>query len=87
MPKIYMTIYKLSLLVRWISQKKIYISSIEENKVNAIEVVCMLNNFFPTSITTIQVHLLVHIVDEVTIVGVMHSTCTFFLKTFMKTLK
>ena len=78
------TIYKLYRLVRWISQKEICKSSIQENKVNAIETVCMLEKFFPTSILTIQVHLLVHIVDEVAIAGVVHSRWMLFLERFMK---
>ena len=58
-------IYKISRLVRWISQKEIKITSIEENRINAAEAVCMLEKHFPTSILTVQVHLLVHVVDEV----------------------
>ena len=85
--EIYMTIYKLSCLVRWISQKEIDISSIEENKVNAIEVVCILEKFFPTIILTIQVHLLVHIVDKVAITGVVYNRWMFFLERFMKIVK
>ena len=84
MPEIYMTSHKLSHLVRWISQKEIDISSMDENKVNAIEVICMLQKFFSTSILTIQVHLLLHIVDEVAIASIVHSRWIFFLKRFMK---
>ena len=80
-------IYKISRLVRWISQKEIKITSIEENRINAAEAVCMLEKHFPTSILTIQVHLLVHVVDEVAKAGVVHSRCMFFLERFMKTLK
>ena len=42
---------------------------------------------FPTSILTIQVHLLVHLVDEVEIAGTVHARWMFFLERFMKTLK
>lgn len=80
-------IYKISKLVRWISQKEIKKDSIHENKVNAIEAVCMLEKYFPTSILTIQVHLMVHVVDEVAIAGVVNSRWMFFLERFMKTLK
>ena len=82
-----MVIYKISRLVRWISQKEIKISSIEENKINVVEAVCMLEKHFPTSILTIQVHLMVHLVDEVAVAGVIHSRWMFFLERFMKTLK
>ena len=47
----------------------------------------MLEKHFPTSILTIQVHLLVHVVDEVEKAGVVHSRWMFFLERFMKTLK
>ena len=82
-----MIIYKISSLVRWISQKEIKITSIEENRINAAEAVCMLEKHFPTSILRIQVHLLVHVVDEVAKAGVVHSRWMFFLERFMKTLK
>ena len=36
---------------------------------------------------TIQVHLLVHIVDEVALASIVHARWMFFLKRFMKTLK
>ena len=73
--------------MRWISQKEIKITSIEENRINAAEAVCMLEKHFPTSILTIQVHLLVHVMDEVAKAGVVHSRWMFFLERFMKTLK
>ncbi|RYA47851.1 DUF4218 domain-containing protein [Enterobacter cloacae complex sp. CH23B] len=47
----------------------------------------MFEKHFSTTMLTIQVHLLVHIVDEVEIAGTMHSTWMFFLERFMKTLK
>ena len=43
--------------------------------------------FSPTSILNIQVHLLVHLVDEVEIAGIVHARWMFFLERFMKTLK
>ena len=86
-PEIRLAIYKISMLVRWISQKEISIDSIEENMVNAIEAVCLIEKHFPSSALTIQVHLLVHIVDEVAIVGIVHTRWMFFLERFMKTLK
>ncbi|MCO5562452.1 hypothetical protein L7F22_016080 [Adiantum nelumboides] len=42
---------------------------------------------FSTSILNIQVHLLVHLVDEVEIAGIVHARWMFFLERFMKTLK
>ena len=48
---------------------------------------CLLEKHFPASILTSQVHLLVHIVDEVEIAGVVHTRWMFFLERFMKVLK
>ena len=56
-------------------------------KENAIETVCLFEEVFPTSILTIQVHLLVHLVDEVEIAGIVHAQWMFFLERFMKNLK
>ena len=47
----------------------------------------MVERFSPSSILTIEMHLLVHVVDEVAIAGTVHSRWMFFLERFMKTLK
>lgn len=47
----------------------------------------MVENFFLLSVLSIQIHLLVHVVDEVQVVGMVHSQWMFFLDHFMKTLK
>ena len=54
---------------------------------DAIQTVCLLEEHFPTSILNVQVHLLVHLVDEVQIAGTVHACWMFFLERFMKTLK
>lgn len=81
------TIYKISSLVHWISAKEIRKDSIEAACLNSIEAVCMVEKFFPTSILTIQIHLLLYVVDKVLVVGTIHSKWMFFLKRFMKNLK
>ena len=86
-PKICMVIYNISRLVRWVSQKEINRNSIEENRVNAVEAICLLEKHFSTSILTIQVHLMVHIMEEIALAGVVHSRWMFFLERFTKTLK
>ena len=58
---------------RWISCKEINPESLVKAKENAIETVCLFEEVFPTSILTIQVHLLVHLVDEVEIAGIVHA--------------
>ena len=59
------TIYNISSLVRGISSKEIRKDSIDAARLNSIEAVCMVEKYFPTSILTIQMHLLVHVVDKV----------------------
>ena len=72
---------------RWISCKEINPSTIVCAKENAIKTVCLLEEHFPISILNIQVHLLVHFVEEVDIAGTVHARWMFFLESFMKTLK
>ena len=81
------TIYKIGTVVCWISKKEIGRDTIETAQLNSIEAVTMAEKYFPTSILTIQMHLLVHVVDEVAEAGVVHSRWMFFLERFMKTLK
>ena len=81
------TIYKISTLVRWISSKEIKRDTLETMRLDSIEALCMVEKFFPTSLLTIQMHLLVHVVDEVAVAGTVHSRWMFFLERFMKTLK
>ena len=56
-------------------------------KTNAIEAVTMMEKYLPSDVLTIQVHLLLHVVDEVAVAGTVHSRWMFFLERFMKTLK
>ena len=81
------TIYKINSLVRWISSKEIRKDTLEESCLNSIEAACMLEKFFSTNMLTIQMHLLVHLVDEVALARIFHSRWMFFLERLMKTLK
>ena len=56
-------------------------------RILAIETVCIIEKTFPTSILSIKVHILVHLVEEVAIAGVVSTRWMFFLERFMKTLK
>ena len=60
-------IYKIATLVRWISQKEIASDTVELMKTNAIEAVTMMEKYLPSDVLTIQVHLLLHVVDEVAV--------------------
>ena len=72
------------LFIRWISCKEIDPSSIDEMPTKAIETMCLIEEHFPSSIMTIQLHALVHLVDEVVLVGTVHTRWMFFLERFMK---
>lgn len=52
-------------MVRWISRKEIGRDTIEAARLNSNKAVTMAEKYFPTSILTIQLHLLVNVVDEV----------------------
>ena len=56
-------------------------------RILAIENVCMIENAFSTSILSTQIHILVHVVDEVAIARYVHTGWMFILEQFMKTLK
>lgn len=74
-------------ICRWMSLKEIDPKTIQCARDDAIHTVCLLEEHFPTSILNIQLHLLVHLVDEVQIAGTVHARWMFFLERFMKTLK
>ena len=74
------TLYKISALVRWISQKEIPRDTLESARLNSLEAVAMVEKFFPSSVLTIQMHLLLHIVDEVQVAVTVHSRWMFFLE-------
>ena len=75
------------LFCRWISLKEIDPQSIVCAREDAIQTVCLLEENFPTSFLNIQVHLLVHLVDEIQLAGIVHAHWMFFLERFMKNLK
>ena len=72
---------------RWISCKEIDPLSIERMRILAIEFVCMIEKTFPTSILSTQIHIVVHVVDEMAIAGIVHTQWMFYLEQFIKTLK
>lgn len=72
---------------RFVSSKEIEIAAIPAARLLAVEAVCAIEDAFPRSILVSQVHLLVHLIDEIAICGVVHSRWMFFLERFLKTLK
>lgn len=67
--------------------KEIPTSSLPSARIQAIEAVCAIEDTFPRTILTTQLHLIVHLVDEVAIAGVVHARWMFYLERFLKTLK
>ncbi len=56
-------------------------------RVIAAEVVCKLEKAFLPSLFDCQVHLLVHLVDEIAIVGPVHCRWMYWLERYMAVLK
>ena len=52
-----------------------------------VEIVCMFEKELPTRFMDLQVHLLIHVVDEVELVMVVSSYWMFFEERYMKKLK
>ena len=55
--------------------------------VEIFEIVCVFDKEFPMSFMDLQVHLLIHLVDEVELVGVVSCRWMLFLERYMKKLK
>ena len=52
-----------------------------------VEILCMFKKELPTSFMDLQVHLLIHLVDEFELVKVVSCHWMFFLERFMKKVK
>ena len=72
---------------RWICLKEIKLDEIDKWRLESLEIVCSIKELFPTSILDIQVHLLIHLVDEVELADTVHTRWMFYLERFMKALK
>ena len=79
-------ISKLSTFVCWITSKEIHVASIPWWCQVIVEIICMFENELPTSFMDLQVHLLIHLVDEVELVGVVSCHWMFFIERYMKKL-
>lgn len=72
---------------RFVSSKEIEVDAIPAARLLAIEAVCAIEDSFPRSILVGQLHLIVHLIDEIALCGVVHTRWMFFLERFLKTLK
>ena len=80
-------ISKLSAFVRWITSKEIHVTRIPRWHQEIVEIVCIFEKALFMSFMDLQVHLLIHLVDEVELVGVVSFLWMFFLERYMKKLK
>ena len=63
-------ISKLSTFLRWITLKEIHVASIPQWHQEIVEIFFMFEKELPTSFMDLQVHILIHLVYEVELVGV-----------------
>ncbi|MCO5575797.1 hypothetical protein L7F22_029602 [Adiantum nelumboides] len=80
-------IYCLGLLARWITSREIDKGLIPQKKRKCIELLCLMEKELPTSFFDIQVHLLIHLVDEIELAGVVSARWMFWVERFMGVLK
>jgi hypothetical protein len=73
--------------LKWVCSKELFVEEIPRMRVIAAEVVCKLEKLFPPSFFDCQVHLLVHLVDEIVIVGPVHCQWMYWLEKYMAILK
>ena len=62
-------------------------ASIPRWRQEIVEIVCMFEKELLTSFMDLQVHLLIHLVDEVELVGIFSCHWMFFLERYVKKLK
>ena len=78
---------KLFSFVRWITSKEVHVASITWRRQEIVEIVCMFEKELPTIFIDLQVHLLIHLVDEFELFGVVSCRWMFFLERYMNKLK
>lgn len=66
-------VYEMSTIFRYVYGKEIKVSSIEEMKAHATQLMSLLEKVFPTDFFDIQVHLVGHLIDEVEYCGPIHA--------------
>ena len=80
-------IWSLAKLLRWICRKEIGTEDIERMKIVAAEVICKLEIALPPSFFDGQIHLLVHLVHEVSMAGPVHARWMYWVERYMGYLK
>jgi hypothetical protein len=85
--KVQDVLWSLGYLLRWVCSKELFVEEIPRMRVIAAEVVCKLEKAFLPSFFDCQVHLLIHLVDEIAIVGPVHCRWMYWLERYMAILK
>ena len=82
------TISKLFAFIWWITSKEIYIVRIPQwPHEKIVDIVCMFEKELTLSFMELHIHLLIHLVDEVELVGVVSCHGMFSLERHMKKFK
>lgn len=74
-------------MVRWITSKEIDIRSLPQKKLECIELLCLMERELPTSFFDIQVHVLIHLIEEIELAGVVSTRWMFWVERYMGVLK
>ena len=77
----------LGILLRWVYQKEVYTIEIPRIKVCVAELMIKLEYALPPSFFDCQIHLLVHLVEEVELCGPVHCRWMYWLERYMQVLK
>ncbi|KAL3678426.1 hypothetical protein R1sor_021382 [Riccia sorocarpa] len=80
-------IYDLSALMRWVCSKTVRTTDIDEKELFAITTLCKLERTLPPDYFDSQIHLLVHLVREISLCGPVHGRWMYWLERYMKVMK
>ena len=81
------TVCRLSRFIRWLSKKCIYKEEIENMKQESYVVMALLQMQMPKSFFDGQVHILVHLVEDISLLDPVPYRWIFFVERYIKTLK
>ena len=81
------TVYRLRQFFILVCAKKIKISDLPELQEQGAKLACHLEIVFLPSVFDIEVHLIVHIVDDIVYTGSVHYRWVYFVERFLKQLK
>ena len=69
------------------TSKDIHKCEVPKWKKEIAEIACVFEKHLPASFMDLQVHLFIHLVDEIELAGVVSTRWMFFFERYMKTLK